>query len=1024
MEDGSLLDFLYPQKTQAVISQLSSWTAKRWAGRGGRFDATGATRQFTQIATKGKRRSSIGSSTDLWTEDLAEKRSSNSTHSLSPPQALEVLNQHIEAFKTGEYRALRSETWQMYLLVSEDAKTPSLLHDLMDIFSDSTRAVDGRRYLRIFDALPTTEYTLSSTLKAILVLVEEENIGKAVLIHDMALESFTISDRFTATDLLLMYALGHRQWQLIFHLWTSRLRYNIKNQTSDASAKWSKAFFTKACQMPQFDSLVLELLRWLRTMPIVLFNADPGISKFLKQLTLRLFRDTSTLATVTRTEVLNIARGLDLSTPNMYEEACLVLLKNGTVSEFEKTHRAMQVYNAFSADIRFSPRKVLLQELLTASIEINDSNMVSTLSLDWQRFHGPYSRPIAVQVMKFYASRGSPETVETLLKEHVDSGQKMDVGLIYPLLHAHAALADPVSVNAKIDWMRTAHNIGSNAVCLNILMDAYVKSDDMDGALNTLTLFPKNGLRPDHYTFGTIMPLLASRGDVETTTQLLNVATSLGVPNTPVMKDARILAHLNNEDPQGAEALAEKYVTNATDGRFTRMWTQIIAHWAVRKNFDETIRVSKRMQALKVPFDGLTYAAIMRVFVATKRTHLARVALDRIKAVGKTRPQAIHYAIIMDGFAGEFRFEDAFRAHAEMLASGIVPTLSTQIALLRVHTLAAKHKFTFDQARHPGVRLDISEETLQEFITGYDPSIRTDKEPQLRSASSPARTALHAAYFELLLASYGSGRSYDAVKMLLTKCESFRSQTNASSRTPSVELPMKLLESVIKVHYRQSAFGEVEKYWGLAKATAAKLAQIPGKVKKVPVVRRFVLARVLDTYMKALYAQQAIDEIRQVVDELLALGFGLDNGNWNTYIQLLAESGRHSEAFSTCERNVMADFPGWFYKEDKARKWAYTGAKSRGLEYLGGRLTFLAPTQLQATYKTMIRLAKSLRGLREQAPFDRHYATQLNTIIQDAPRTYGAVRSLPTVNHPSATHVLGAASIDGEKRSLPERVIA
>jgi len=61
-----------------------------------------------------------------------------------------------------------------------------------------------------------------------------------------------------------------------------------------------------------------------------------------------------------------------------------------------------------------------------------------------------------------------------------------------------------------------------------------------------------------------------------------------------------------------------------------------------------------------------------------------------------------------------------------------------------------------------------------------------------------------------------------------------------------------------------------------------------------------------------------------------------------------------------------------------------------------------------------------LETLRNKAPFDHGCARELEKIRKKAPRTYGAVRALPTINHPSATHVLGLKSVDGEKRRLPE----
>lgn len=1046
LEEGPLLDFLYPPKTRAVINQLSSWTTNRWSRRGGTPDSTGAVRQFTQVAKSGRRPTSSTPSIDLWTEDLAEKRGSKLHESMNPQQALEILNQHIQTFNDGRYEALRSETWQLYLLIPKDLKSPALIHGLMNIFSESTRTVDARRMIRLFDNLQKDDYTLSSANKVVLALIEEDSIGKAVRVHDNILERFFIPDNFIATDLLLMHTLGHHERQLLFHVWTSRLRYSEEMSTSAKYEYWQRNFFKKARRMPGFVPNVLDLLRWLRTTPTMLKNADPGIGKLITGLASTLFSEGFSvgffLGTSTMIEVLKILRNIGHSKPQIYENACLLSLEQGFDTDREKMDRAMAIYESFKVDLTFFPRQSLLQRLLSAAVQVNDESLVSMLLTDWRQYHGPLPQWIAGLSMKFYSHRGNVELVDILLKEYLNSNQERNVRLFHPLLHAHALLADPVSVEERMEWMQQNFGFDPDSICLNILLNAYGKADDVDGALNTLTLFFKSGLKPDDYTFGTIMAILADRGDVETVNQMLKVASSLQIPKSSVMMGNLVMAYLNNGDPKTAEDLAEKDHARLVeincvrlveknheknharlgDGiaeSSTRMWTQVLAYHTMRRNFPEAMRVSQRMQSLKVRFDGMTYAAIMRVFVATKRTSMARTILDRIRDRQTNRLEAIHYAIVIDGFAGEYRFEDAFRVHADMLATGVAPTLSTQLALIRVHTLAAKHKFTYDTVHHPGIRLDISEETLEEFINGFDASLRTEKGPQLRSTIAPGTTAPHVAYFELLLASYGSRRAYDVVKMLLSRAETFATKINANLRTVPLA-SMKLLESVMRVHYRQNAHEDMEEAWNLAKATAMKLSKTPKNGTAVPAVHRYMLARVLDVYMRSLAARKDLDKMEGVIEQVLKLGFGLDNGNWNQYIQLLATAGYHTKAFLTCERNIMTNFPGWFTEEKKSRKWAASAAKGPGLEFLGGRLTFLAPGQYQATYKTMIRLGKSLKTLRSQAPYDYKYAEQLKTLVSGAPRTCAAVNALPTRNHPAITHVLGDRAEVGEKRRLPE----
>jgi len=530
----------------------------------------------------------------------------------------------------------------------------------------------------------------------------------------------------------------------------------------------------------------------------------------------------------------------------------------------------------------------------------------------------------------------------------------------------------------------------------------------------------QSGIEPDHYTLGTVMSVCAARGDVELLNQLVDVANSHDIRITPVMIDTFVLALINNDDRQGARTLVLAEHSKRETPPTTRMWNQILTAYAVRGDLEKVTSISKEMQDLNVPFDSMTYAALLRVFTVKRRSDTARRILRKVMPQTKIKILAIHYAIVIDGFVNELLFEKAIRLHAEMLHDGIEPTLSTQLALLKLHTNAVEYKFNIDQGKHAGLRFDVPEEALEEFLRNYDRKILANKEPRLRSSRTTLADAYPAAYFEILLTIYGKTRAYDTVRTLLARYES---ETEAS---PSEQEPMRsigILSTLINMHYRLRDFKQVEKYWMLCKSTATRLAKMatPSQKGPLPPVRRYLISRPLDTYMRALSARHDFAKMHETFNEILLLGFQLDNRNWNWYVQVLAIESQYVRAFTVCEQRLMQHWPGWRTTKRRPRYQEQLRRSQFGTELIGERpKEVLTPGQLLATYKTMVRLAFAIRKLNKEAKFERAKEKVLDDIRRTAPRTVDAIMAMPMKEHPIATHVLGYNPGRFEKRRLSD----
>ena len=201
----------------------------------------------------------------------------------------------------------------------------------------------------------------------------------------------------------------------------------------------------------------------------------------------------------------------------------------------------------------------------------------------------------------------------------------------------------------------------------------------------------------------------------------------------------------------------------------------------------------------------------------------------------------------------------------------------------------------------------------------------------------------------------------------------------------------------------------VRKYWRLAKRS---LKQQFGKaelsrMRHAAFKERQALARHLDIYMKSLFsAKQGPKKLWDLKEQYLAEGYTMDNANWNLFVRLLAvrrmkQSDETSEAlaFSTCEVQLMGQWPGWLALD---RQGYYQAARLR-LKHAKGTAAFmglnlprpLLPGELLAMPKTLQTLDRVLAGLKDMALTSMESRDVLRAIKEQAPRTVKAIESMP-----------------------------
>jgi len=938
-------------------------------------------------------------------------------------EALRKLQTLIGINAKGEYQESWDQAWDYYQNLDEDLRTADIRLGLMNILSSSPRSRDWHRLLWVFEQIDLLERTSSMYLEAILFYLKVKIPDKAVAAHSEALDAIGTESNI-GSDLLIAHLIGSGDWDLMLNAWTDRVDTYKDQGRTQALKSWQDTLQLTLGSMPGLNSKVLAFMKAINAGTVLGAYTEEAFSLFAFLVKGVLNKGLS-FGTTRNADVLAFLQRHESAGASMYEILCMRTLDATGPSPAIRMSHAHKIYHQYRRNCTpFRPSRRLLHAMIKSAVGVNDVEYALALLADWRIYYQDLPSSLTGLMIKGLAKSGDLDQAQKLLEQYItrQQGDTPSIKLFYPLLQFHAERGASEVVMAELDKIRS-QKLEPDTVCWNILLNAHEKADDLEGVLSALSSMLEAGVQPDAYTVGTVMAASASRGDVDLCDQMLNMANENhnGIPRTAAMNDCMVLALLNDRQVGKAELFARQVTTNTATIASTRMWNQILSYHSLSSRNEavrNTTRVAQEMQRLKVRFDGLTYSCLMRAYVVERKPAIARRILQKTMQT-KVQATALHYAIVMDGYADMQMFEQGIRMHADMLGRGIPTDRNSQIAVQRLQLSAARARLAQERGNLSEVRVDILDELLEEIMPSAEIAKPVAGTPELYSSKFFGAEGAAAALFNLPMSFYSDVRACDVVKTLIDRYE------RLYPNQPEDSAPLRFIAHFMNLHYRTGDFASVTRLWEVAKAKATRTSRLVSTSTSnyIAPTRRYVLSPHIDIYLRALAGQPAstgrATAMYNTLQSLFALGFDLDNRNWNLYVQLLATHGAHDTAFALCEKHLMGTFPAsWSPVEPRVRYFQASRTKAPGTEFLGPRGTFLRQGELRATYKTMVRFALVLRRLRREAPFRNDSRKELEEIKKVAPKTVRAVLAMPMVDHPIATHVLGGRARHGERRTV------
>ncbi|KAI9824450.1 MAG: hypothetical protein M1832_001985 [Thelocarpon impressellum] len=687
--------------------------------------------------------------------------------------------------------------------------------------------------------------------------------------------------------------------------------------------------------------------------------------------------------------LLEKVRSFGVEQADLYDETILRLLDR----KFDDV--AVQVFQDFRQLTTFRPSWELLCSILGTFCRLKDTgNIQKTMKYMDDFYSGPKKHDYGI-AMDAFAARGDVDGVESLLGQYFErfGTAYLHIRFLDPLMHAYAKRGESQKAVDLFEQMSGRYGVEPDLRSWNILLEAYGKANDVDGAWQCFNNILDTDLKPNEYTYGTLIGMFANRGDVERVVDLIKLAKEHGEGTAVALYDGLVLAHINNGDVKEAEEVAEQALTMGLKGSLTRMWNYVLRACAFQRKLHEVTRVYQRMQEAGVRFDEKTYGALMQALAMAGQPDLAYKILEKLMPSNGFKPRAFHYAIVMGGYIKNREVHKVFKLFNEMVKQGIKPVMSTSVPLIKAGALTDQLGSPEHGSAGEETTLARAEKILGQVLGSTDVSEIAGEEIHKGMGKRSISEAYPSAYFEFLIFVYGQRRAFVRVKELY---DQYLEKSGSRRPAGGVSPPLKMLTALMVAAYRAEDYEEVTRLWRFATEKAEEQARRwkSGGEQWVLPASRHILASPLSYHLKGLEGQGKVDEMKVTVEKMLRDGYELDNKNWNLYIQLLARGGHGVEALELCEARLMPGWKGW---RDQRRRLGMKLYKVKADDR----------TTLRPIYHTLVWLARAVMDMKSEGLGVGERQRPLEEVLRTCPLAMEAIQNMPTEDDPVQASILG-----------------
>ncbi|KAI0388838.1 hypothetical protein F5Y17DRAFT_451409 [Xylariaceae sp. FL0594] len=906
----------------------------------------------------------------------------------------------IEGILNAENHESVDEIWNHYKSLDEKTRHP-YVRRVLAFLCKAGRISDSRKISELFCQLDKAEWDSTFFVTAVTVELNLDNHSRALSIFTEGLRSSALDDTalVDGLDVLLAAAFKSPKPEFMERVWAlypdMAGRWNFDGVTASLKHLASVPDLTnKAIQFPQYvaqrlsDSSDAEADR----------SALDSLQKILVRRALLTCPDSLV------TSLLFLTKD-----PIAFEEYILLAQAKG------KKSMLTDVYMIYRALPDVTPSRAILHATLRAFAGLQGSPSktlagVELLWEDWHKFHDAPSRRAYQKHLAFYAARGDKDRVYSLWIEYIERFKTDETVDIFEgsdtfshLLHVHAVNAEPAEAQKIFDDMRNKFQIDPSVYTWNILLNAYVKADDYDGAIATFENLCA-ATKPDKYSYGTIMQMAGERGDLGLTVELYRRARVSGVKANDAMMHSLVDAYCQNDSFKEAEDVCTHAASKGIVT--TRLWNRLLYYQAVRRDLASINRILNTMADKNIPYNQYTYQQLLLGLALCRQSqhalHLLTVALKE----GVFRVTSAHFNIVMGALirTGEpglvRRLCWLMKEHGIPMTEDIIFRLSQ--SLTKWHQLPPKERIKMKKGKWLA-------EAFRIFLGIYGADGKQKRRagvPQARPGSAGPTTKpimpselLRSAreVYQFGSMTYIFAQLNDTVRVQ-ELVDTYRDIFQGISSADDGVLPLGMLNAVMLNSLHDKQYDRVKSTWHLlfesAKTAASARSASHGDTSsdpsdKISAKYRYALCGGLRVMQELLFMEGNPRRVQALVREVLEAGFEVDSKNWNYHVQILVQMREYKTAFIICEKRLMANWTGWqaVRVQESMRNHISLDVRRRGT----------SPRYLRPTATTLYRLGQAYLELSRLSLWSGEAAQTLNEVHNNCAQAVRAVKSMKRV---------------------------
>lgn len=967
IKEGVFMDFLYPVQTVAFLHQLISRDITSLLSHRRKRNTHLCSRAYTSNASDS---TSISRSNPL---------KGNAEPAVATVAGEDQVREEFNKPLGGNASAgNREKLWRAYQNIQDLSLrlAPAELIRLLRCLSTSENKIDIERSLLLFARIPVHERRAIHYSHAVTAALSQNDLEMALGFHCEALSRI---QRSIGTSAILRYTVQQALWQPAIETWGSY--WSHKEMYFERPDIWTGV---DAIPLHELMDKALSAAEFaIHAAETASENAAVASRGFALQLILRSFNIRGTVFDLGRhKELFGKAKALEMPRLEMYGAAIFQLL---SIDSLDHGRAAIQLYREMRNTEAVIPSLGIMRAVLFRLGAIRSPTGVFMMLEDYRKYHGGPTAWALKFIIHQLARQGNSEAVFELFQEfRTRFGKPQSPKMYHSLIFVYFQRGQVEKAIQVFQSLEDEYGFAPDLESWNLVIASFARVGDYDGALTWFNKLTKTNLKPNSRTYTNMMAMYAKRGDLEAVAGLYQQAKSDNVKVQVAMIDHLVLAHTNNDQLAEAWKLAEDALHMDLEGPRTRMWNILITACAMRKDVGKVSEIHRRMQEAGVPFDSMTYAALMQSLVIIKQPDAAKKILKVVMPRSKIRTSPFHYAIVMGGYLAVKNYSMVFDLYSHMLKRNIKPVPSVQNAVLRAAASVDMQKANSEGTAGTQLEMSRAQEVLDQTLADMDPMELAGNGPVKFFGVDRLDEAFSSSYFSYLVFLYGRENAFAKVSELydryIATAQSFRQDVEISP-------PMKMLSALMVAHHNANDHEEVERCWYLALDKAEKLARRskasdlsePGWVLPS---RRFILNTLLPHYFKSLEAQHRVNDIIATIDDLHTSGYALTSNSWNLYIQALVRNNHELLAYVMCERELIHGWPGW---ETFGGTWT-----------IRSRFRAMTPSRLQTNrrmpnYRTLVYLAAAYMDA-ESA--NSNLLEQLSTV---APKTLQVIRTMPKI---------------------------